>query len=141
MLRKLKNKSLVFYNKAISSFGMAFFIFILFYSPLLSQNGLWVVRYALNSSSQCEKLIDAAKSLNVTDIYLQVFAKGQAWYPTKTAFNSVKLNNEQCFKDIVERAHKNSIKIHAWINVLNIWSGNRYPPKKNHLFTQKKNIF
>jgi len=138
MLRILKNKSLLKKNKAISLNGMAFFICFFIVSSIYCQNGIWVVRYTLNSDDQCKELISTASSLNINDIYLQVFAKGQAWYPTKTSFPSIKVKHPSCLKKIIEFAHKKDIKIHAWINVLNIWSGKKNPKNKNHLFYLKE---
>ncbi len=79
------------------------------------KHGLWVVRYALKNDNVAE-IVSTARSLAVTDLYVQVWALSEDYYRDKGHF-----------RKLVDKAHANGIKVHAWLNVLYVWAGNNKP--------------
>ncbi len=76
------------------------------------KHGLWVVRYALKNNN-VKEIISKSRSLGITDLYVQVWALSKSFHKDK-----------EYFKTLINEAHNNNIKVHAWINVLYVWSGN-----------------
>jgi len=96
---------------------------------------MWVVRYALNSVPETQGIIETAKSLNITDLYVQVWALGQRYGYSGNGSKDEPLTN------LVKIAHKEHIRVHAWLNTLFIWA-NDHPPKDNdHIFNISKEAF
>jgi uncharacterized lipoprotein YddW (UPF0748 family) len=81
----------------------------------VQKHGLWVVRFALKNDNVNE-IISVSSSLGITDLYVQVWALSEDYY-----------RNKDHFKNLVKKAHDNNIRVHAWINVLYVWSGNDKP--------------
>jgi uncharacterized lipoprotein YddW (UPF0748 family) len=91
---------------------IVFLLFVTSFSLYAQQKrGMWVVRYALNNDNISE-IILTSHSLAITDLYVQVWALNKKYY-----------NKNTNFKNLVRAAHKNGIKVHAWMNVLYVWSG------------------
>ncbi len=97
-------------------------------APLLGQHhGLWVVRNSLNSQKDLQKLDEIDQRLELTDLYLQVRALGANVYEKSN-------QNHFSMDDIIEFCHKRQIKVHAWINVLYVWSKQNPPADTAHTF-------
>ena len=86
--------------------------------------GLWVVRYAITDKNEVDKIMATAKSLNITDLYVQVRALGQTYGLEESG---------SPFKLLVKRAKNEKIRIHAWLNVLYIWGSDSKPSDNSHL--------
>ncbi len=95
----------------------AIYLFIIFLNtlPAAEKHGLWVVRYALKNDNTKE-IISTSRSLGITDLFVQVWALSEDYYRSK-----------EYFANLVKIAHKNNIKVHAWLNVLYVWAGNDKP--------------
>jgi uncharacterized lipoprotein YddW (UPF0748 family) len=134
MSQKNNNKVYpIFFMKAISFNGMAFFLFILLLlNDSSAKNGIWVVRYALNSQYQSDKIVGAALDLGAKDIYLQVFAKGETWYDSDDFIQHKSITSNTVLKKIIKKSHDSGIRVHAWLNIFNIWSGNKPPENHSH---------
>lgn len=86
-----------------------------------SISGLWAelsgFAEPLMSEERLEALFKNAVSWGVSDLYLQVFREGRAWYP------SAKFE-QGCTWDTIGKAlslaKAHSIRLHAWINALNL---------------------
>jgi len=90
--------------------------------------GMWVVRYALNSEDEIDNIISTSRELKITDLYVQVRALGQKFgYSTN-------INGNNPFRKLIAKAKLNGIKVHAWLNVLYVWSGDNPPIEQSHLF-------
>ncbi len=112
--------------------------FFLFATTLTAgERGLWVVRDALTDQNLMANIVDYAVKNAITDIYIQVRARGEVYYPT--AYNLPVRNRNEALGSLIASAHKKNIKIHAWINANFIWSGSRVPGAENHLFSLEKN--
>ena len=42
--------------------------------------GMWVVRYSLTSPASVKKIVRSARQAGITDLFVQFFAKGEAYY-------------------------------------------------------------
>ncbi len=99
--------------------------------------GLWVVRYALTSEAEMREIVNTALDLRITDLYVQVYALGQAWYPSAVApvANAVKQDE---FGRLVKIAREKGLKVHAWLNVFYIWAGKTPPANPEHVFNRRR---
>ncbi len=95
---------------------------------------MWVVRYTLLDNQETDRLVQTAKKLNLTDLYVQVRALGKFFDSTESTFdhykNSIAYKN---FNKILIDAHKQNIRVHAWLNAFYIHSRTDSVLDKNHL--------
>ncbi len=95
-----------------------------------------MVRDALTDTGRMADIIDYAERNHITDIYVQVRARGEVYYPS---VNKLPVRNgNQALRSLLARARKKNIRIHAWINANFIWSGSGKPTRENHLFNLDK---
>ncbi len=113
-------------------------ILIITTSASASVRGMWVVRYTLNNRPQVEKLLLLTTQLKLTDLYVQIWAKGQSYLAAGSQADSERTIADENFSRIVTYAHQHGIKVHAWINVFHLWSGEQNPKSDRHLFYQAK---
>ncbi|HID40156.1 MAG TPA: hypothetical protein EYP36_11680, partial [Calditrichaeota bacterium] len=118
---------------------VSIFIAILFTSalPAKEHRGLWVVRYALSSQKEAQRVVQTARDLHITDLYVQVYALGQAWYPSNVAvvYPRLKKQNDH-FAVLLTQAKRAGIRVHAWLNVFFIWANEKPPANRNHPFNR-----
>jgi len=122
-------------------------IFIILFLPtvLFSQinqntkNAFWVVRDALITKSDIDAIIQTAVYLNISDIFVQVRALGRTYYASTTEPRVEELDKDfDPLALIIRRATLYNIRIHAWVNMFYIWSGNQEPEDKDHVFYSHK---
>ena len=118
-------------------------IFIILFLPTLlfshiypkSKNAFWVVRDALQNQSEIDDIIQTAVYLNISDIFVQVRALGRTYYTSTKELHIDKLGDKfDPLEAIIKRATLYNIRIHAWVNMFYIWSGNQEPEDKNHVY-------
>jgi len=97
--------------------------------------GLWVVRYSLTSAQNVRRIADQAARAGVTDLFVQFYARGEAYYPSRIAptvptlprgFDPLKLMVAEC--------KRRGIRLHAWINVYFVWSSDQRPRSPDHAY-------
>jgi uncharacterized lipoprotein YddW (UPF0748 family) len=117
-------------------------LILLYLIPLFSfgkaihqeRSALWVVRYALGTKTDVDKVISTANDLNISDIFVQVRARGEAFYDSR--FESVSTVIKEPFDPLqymIDQAGKTGVRVHAWVNMFFIWSGNDMPKDPEHL--------
>jgi len=98
--------------------------------------GLWVLcegsQRVLESRKQVTLLLADAHRLGVTDLFVQVYRGGRAWYATALAdaapYAAVfRESGEDALTVLVERAHREGLRVHAWVNVLSLARNDRAP--------------
>jgi uncharacterized lipoprotein YddW (UPF0748 family) len=77
-------------------------------------------------------LIDTARGLAATDLFVQAYRGGRAWYDADLADASPYRETRQkhgvdALRQLVEQAHAHGLRVHAWVNVLSL-SGNPDAP-------------
>jgi uncharacterized lipoprotein YddW (UPF0748 family) len=101
------------------------------------QRGIWVVRQAFASQRDMDRFFQAMDQLQITDIYYQVRALGETFYSPAVPEPSVKIEPDW-LEILLDRAHRRGMRVHAWLNVLYIWSGNKTPEKDAHIFNHSR---
>jgi uncharacterized lipoprotein YddW (UPF0748 family) len=84
--------------------------------------GLWVVRTALVSPEAVDRVVDGAQEGGVTDLFVQVRGRGDAFYESKLVGRSDLLAQQPVAFDpllrLIERSRSRGLRVHAWVNVL-----------------------
>jgi uncharacterized lipoprotein YddW (UPF0748 family) len=93
------------------------------------RHGLWVpcegsVR-VLDDGRRVPKLIADAHALGTTDLFVQVYRGGRSWFASSiadaTPFRSAReRGGADAFAALLDAAHANGIRVHAWINALSL---------------------
>ena len=100
------------------------------------RRGLWVLaegsQRVLEHPERIPDLISTAKKLRVTDLFVQVYRGGRAWYQTSLADDSpFRAARDAAGADplavLLRDAHAAGLRVHAWVNVLSL-SQNREAP-------------
>jgi uncharacterized lipoprotein YddW (UPF0748 family) len=91
--------------------------------------GLWVLcegsQRVLEHSERIDELIEYASALGATDLFVQVYRGGQAWFDSTYAdtapFQRIRDSiGVDTLHELVRRAHLLGIRVHAWVNVLSL---------------------
>ncbi len=91
--------------------------------------GIWVtvfsVKKVLNSKESVIDLIKFCKQTKINEIYLQVYRAGQAYYDSRVSDrakyeNIRKAAGADTIEFLLNEAHKNKIKVFAWMNILSL---------------------
>ena len=98
--------------------------------------GLWVLcqgsQRVLDDPSRIEPLLARAVALGVSDLFVQVYRGGRAWYDSSLADaspyrKSVEASGRDPLRELIAGAHEAGLRVHAWVNVLSL-SLNRNAP-------------
>jgi uncharacterized lipoprotein YddW (UPF0748 family) len=98
--------------------------------------GLWVLcegsQRVLENPELVEVLLADAEALRVTDLFVQVYRGGRAWFRTTLADDTpwtglAREGGGDALGELIRRAHARGLRVHAWVNVLNL-SANRQAP-------------
>ena len=119
-----------------------FLLSLILLSQLYTQSrGLWVTRYTLTSTKNIEDLKSFAIKNNVSDVFLQVRGRSDAYYFSNIEKNHrLKFNNNKQIQDLIGYLKKHNINTHIWINVFLMASSiENLGRRKNHILKTKKN--
>jgi uncharacterized lipoprotein YddW (UPF0748 family) len=100
-------------------------------SPGMSNaRGLWVLAEGsvrvLDDPARAGALLDRAQKLGATDLFVQVYRGGRAFYPAGPGIERTPIAENQAATGIdslqllLEDAHGRGMKVHAWVNVLSL---------------------
>ncbi|MDI6739867.1 MAG: family 10 glycosylhydrolase [Candidatus Edwardsbacteria bacterium] len=103
---------------------------------------MWVIRYSLTSPAAAKKIVDRARQAGVTDLFVQFYARGEAYY------NSAVIPHASCVRPdfdplaiMIRECKAKGIKIHAWINVFFVWSSDQRPRDRRHAYYRDRDWF
>jgi uncharacterized lipoprotein YddW (UPF0748 family) len=110
-------------------------------NPAPRPRALWVLaegsQRVLEHPDRMEELFEDLAALEITDVFVQVFRGGRAWFPSSRAdsapyqrvFRTGTPGEEprDALEVLLARAHGSGIRVHAWVNVLSL-SQNRDAP-------------
>ena len=105
-------------------------------SPPVPYRGLWVLcegsRRVLEDPARVEELIEHAQAMEVSDLFVQVYRGGRAWFSSQRADEApyraiVERTGDDPLKHLIAEAHRAGLRVHAWVNVLSL-SRNRDAP-------------
>jgi len=97
--------------------------------PAPRPRGMWVLcegsQRVLEHPERIPALIEDAQALGVTDLFVQVYRGGRAWFATTLADPAPyeKLRAEtgrDTLVDLLAAAHVAGLRVHAWVNVLSL---------------------
>jgi uncharacterized lipoprotein YddW (UPF0748 family) len=98
--------------------------------------GLWVLcegsQRVLEHPEKLSTLIEDAHALGVTDLFVQVYRGGRAWFDSSLAdaapYRKLQQGTgEDGLAQLIPRAHAAGLRVHAWVNVLNLANNKRAP--------------
>jgi uncharacterized lipoprotein YddW (UPF0748 family) len=91
--------------------------------------GLWVLcegsQRVLEHPERIDELIEYASAIGATDLFVQVYRGGQAWFDSTYAASAPYQRIRESvgvdtLRELVRRAHLLEIRVHAWVNVLSL---------------------
>ena len=105
-------------------------------APVAPRRALWVLaegaRRVLDHPERIPELMRDARALGATDLFVQVYRAGRAWYDSERA-DATPWRRVHDASDIdplallLERAGEAGLRVHAWVNVLSL-ARNREAP-------------
>lgn len=107
--------------------------------PTTFQKGMWLRAASMASPDSIPKIIQIARKYKITDIYAQVVVGGYSYYPSTIIPRSqylVKISGPvyDPLDSLIRAAHKCSIRVHAWVNTILIWSLIKPPDSMRHIY-------
>ena len=98
---------------------------------------LWVVRHTLTSPDSVINMVRRAKESGFTDLIVQVRGRGDAFYSSKIEPRAEDLAKQPSDFDplglVIREAHREGIKVHAWINIFLVANIESLPKSRDHL--------
>ncbi len=95
--------------------------------PHAAARGLWVLAEGsvrvLGDPARVEPLLERAARLGATDLFVQVYRGGRAFYPAGPAFErapGVGAFAVDPLALLIHDAHARGMRVHAWVNVLSL---------------------
>jgi uncharacterized lipoprotein YddW (UPF0748 family) len=98
--------------------------------------GLWVLcqgsQQVLDHPEKIPQLLEDARALRVTDLFVQVYRGGRAWFASSLADASphrqiLAAHGGDTLEPLLEQAHEAGLRVHAWVNVLSLADNRRAP--------------
>jgi uncharacterized lipoprotein YddW (UPF0748 family) len=98
--------------------------------------GLWVLcegsQRVLEHPERVPVLLEDARALGATDLFVQVYRGGRAWFDSTLAdpapYRALReRTGRDALADLVESAHAAGLRVHAWVNALSL-SAHREAP-------------
>jgi uncharacterized lipoprotein YddW (UPF0748 family) len=93
----------------------------------LRARGLWVLAEgsvrALDDPSRVEALLNRAVVLKVTDLFVQVYRGGRAFYESADFVEQKArplAQGADVLRGLLDAAHQRGLRVHAWVNVLSL---------------------
>jgi uncharacterized lipoprotein YddW (UPF0748 family) len=105
-------------------------------APGTRPRGLWVLaegtEQVLEDAQKLAPLVTRARALGTTDLFVQVYRGGRAWYDATLADPTpytalVERNGVDTLAELIDLAHSEGLRVHAWANVLSL-SHNKQAP-------------
>ncbi len=100
-------------------------------SAAAEPRGLWVLcegsQRVLEHPERVDQLLDDAEALGASDLFVQVYRGGRAWFastladPTPYA-KTFREGERDALQVLIARAHTRGLRVHAWVNVLSLAS-------------------
>ncbi len=101
-----------------------------------SRRALWVLcegsQRVLEHPERIDTLFADAERLGVSDLFVQVYRGGRAWFDSSRAdaapHHAIRAaHGVDPLAELVQRAHASGLRVHAWVNVLSLASNRDAP--------------
>ena len=105
-------------------------------APAAQPRGLWVLcegsQRVLEHPDRVDVLLADARALGVSDLFVQVYRGGRAWFKSTLADAAPwqalpRAGDADPLAELIRRAHERGLRVHAWVNVLNLTSNRQAP--------------
>jgi uncharacterized lipoprotein YddW (UPF0748 family) len=106
-------------------------------AQIATRRGLWVLcqgsQRVLDDASRIPRLIEDARALGTTDLFVQVYRGGRAWFDSTLADPApwqaavAASGGVDPLHELIVQAHAAGMKVHAWVNVLNLADNKQAP--------------
>ena len=98
----------------------------------------WVIRDRMTTKSSVAEIVRTAKKYGFNHIFAQVRGRGDAYYHSDIVERAPQVQGRRFdpLGELLARAHREGIKVHAWVNVYLLWSSDKKPKSKNHLLNR-----
>jgi uncharacterized lipoprotein YddW (UPF0748 family) len=103
------------------------------------RSGLWVVRYAITTKAEIDRVLSTAIDLNITDIFFQIRALGYTYYNSQLEIKAESIEGDfDPLQYVIAKSAGSGIRIHAWINMFYVWAGDQFPLNTNHIINKHR---
>ncbi len=101
---------------------------------LAPRRGLWVLcegsQRVLEHPERIPALIEDAQLLGVSDLFVQVYRRGRAWFDSSRVDAApyrtlLERTGRDSLAELIPRAHAAGLRVHAWVNVLSLAGNTR----------------
>ena len=139
--------------KKISVILLCLFFVLPASSQVETHHAWWVTRWDYHSPEDIQVIMQNLKSVGATEVLFQVRGNATVFYDSAIEpWSGELLGDEKTFfgknpgwdplQTAIIEAHKNKLKIYAWMNVFPGWRGNYSPPPtSNHPWVKHRNWF
>jgi len=103
-------------------------------APDVRRRGLWVLcegsQRVLENPERIDGLLDDARQLGASDLFVQVYRGGRAWFDSSLSDAApyralLESTGRDTLAELIERAHAAGLRVHAWVNVLSLAGNTR----------------
>ncbi|MEK6675676.1 MAG: family 10 glycosylhydrolase [Planctomycetota bacterium] len=106
---------------------------------------VWVTRWDFKSPSDIAKVMDNCKTAGFNTVLFQVRGAGTALYRSRIEPWADELGGRDPGFDPLSvacaEAHKRGMKLHAWVNVIPGWHGDKPPTNRQQLYVSRPDWF
>lgn len=101
------------------------------------RSALWVVRYAVTTKSDVDRILSTAIELNISDIFFQIRALGHTYYNSQWEPKAASVEDDfDPLEYVIKKSDHSGMRIHAWVNMFYVWAGDQFPENKNHILNK-----
>jgi len=108
-------------------------------------HAIWVVRQPYNSPGEISALMERCKQAGFNTVLFQVRGEATAHYRSRIEPFAYEYRSGDPGFDPLEvacrEAHRRGLALHAWINVMPAWRGEKPPPDTRHIYYQQPDWF
>lgn len=102
------------------------------------RQGLWIRAASTASPEAITRLVQMAKIMNITDIFVQVVVGGYAYYhsdllPRSQYLSEVSGREYDPLDSLIRTFANTRVRVHAWVNTFLYWSLSEPPESLNHV--------
>lgn len=105
--------------------------------PMGEMRAMWVTRWYANTEQEVRDAVTLLKTHGMNTLVIQAYGNGMALYPSQVAPRStLVVSGFDQLEIAIRLAHAEGIEVHAWLNVIKVWSGSSLPSDPNHVINQ-----